>query len=179
MFFTRGSNCCVVLLLVRNSLKFEMKSILTDNNGRYILLNTKVQGSDYILCNIMHLQYCNKIKERCNFFDELQQKLDDFITSQDQTIINVNVIMDQNLDCYGGSPKEKKLVKFLNDICLNYDSIDILRIRNPDRTPFTWRQKKSRIQRRLDFWLIIDFCQDEVEEFERAIKLPLGRTIRL
>ena len=87
--------------------------------------------------------------------------------------------MDQNLDCYGGSPKEKKLVKFLNDICLNYDSIDILRIRNPDRTPFTWRQKKSRIQRRLDFWLIIDFCQDEVEEFERAIKLPLGRTIRL
>jgi len=29
---------------------------------------------------------------------------------------------------------------------------------------FTWRQKKPLIQRRLDFWLISDFCQDEVEE---------------
>ena len=146
MFFTHSSNCCGVLVLVRDSLKFEIKSILTDNNGRYILLNTKVQGSDYILCNIMHLQYCNKIKERCNFFVELQQKLDDFITSQDQTIIiggAFNVIMDQNLDCYVGSPKEKKLVKFLSDICLNYDSIDILRIRNPDSTPFTRRQKET------------------------------------
>ena len=109
----------------------------------------------------------NKMKEQCNFFVELQQKLDDFITIQDQRIIiggDFNVIMDQNLDCAGGSPKEKESVKFLNDICLNYDLIDIWRTRNPDSTLFTWRQKKPLIQRRLDFWLISDFCQDEVEE---------------
>ena len=72
--------------------------------------------------------------------------------------------MDQNLDCAGGSPKEKESVKFLNDICVNYDLIDIWRTRNPDSTLFIWRQKKPLIQRRLDFWLISDFCQDEVEE---------------
>ena len=54
-----------------------MKSIITDDNGRYILLNAKVQGSDYILGN---MYAPNKIKEQCNFFVELQQKLDDFIT---------------------------------------------------------------------------------------------------
>ena len=43
------------------------------------------------------------------------------------------------------------------------DLIDIWRTRNPDSTLFTWRQKKPIIQRRLDFWLISDFCQDEVE----------------
>ena len=98
---------------------------------------------------------------------ELQQKLDDFITIHDQRIIiggDFNVIMDQNLDCAGGSPKEKESVKFFNDICLNYDLIDIWRTRNPDSTLFTWRQKKPLIQRHLDFWLFSDFCQDEVEE---------------
>ena len=29
---------------------------------------------------------------------------------------------------------------------------------------FSWRQKKPLIQRRLDFWLVSDFCQDEVDE---------------
>ena len=52
----------------------------------------------------------------------------------------------------------------MDDICLNYDLIDIWRIRNPEIKLFTWRQKKPLIQRRLDFWLVSDFCQDEVEE---------------
>ena len=114
-----------------------MKSIITDDNGRYILMNAKVQGSDYILGNIYAP---NKIKEQCNFFVELQQKLDDIITIQDQRITiggDFNVIMDLNLDCAGGSPKKKESVKFLNDICLNYDLIDIWKTRNPDSTLFT------------------------------------------
>ena len=56
---------------MRDSLDFEMKSILTDNNGRYVLLNVTVQGSDYIMGNIYSP---NKIKEQCTFFDDLQQK---------------------------------------------------------------------------------------------------------
>ena len=100
MFLAHGSNhSCGVLVLVRDNLEFEMKSIITDENGRYILLNAIVQGSDYILGNIYAP---NKIKEQCNFFDELQQKFDDFITIQDQRIIiggDLKVIMDQNLDC--------------------------------------------------------------------------------
>ena len=67
MFFAHGSNhSCGVLVLVRDSLEFEMKSIITDDNGRYILLNAKVQGSDYILGNTYTP---NKTKEQCNFFD--------------------------------------------------------------------------------------------------------------
>ena len=38
------------------------------------------------------------------------------------------------------------------------------RIRNPDISLFTWKQRKPLIQRRLDFWLISDICQDEVEQ---------------
>ena len=47
MSFAHGSNhSCGVLVLARDSSEFEMKYITTDDNGHYILLNAKVQGSD-------------------------------------------------------------------------------------------------------------------------------------
>ena len=70
---------------------------------------------------------------------------------------SINGKPSPDLDSSGGSPTVK-------DICLNYDLIDIWRIRNPDAKSYTWRQKKPLIQRRLDFWLISDSCQDEVED---------------
>ena len=75
-----------------------------------------------------------------------------------------NVVNDPDLDCSGGRPKEKESIKFHNSICLNYDLIDILRTRNPDRKLFSWKQNNPLVQTRLDFWLISDVCQDEVEE---------------
>ena len=165
MFFAHGSNhSCGVLVLIKDGLEFDMKSKLADDNGRYILLDVTVQGSNYILGNIYAP---NKTKEQCSFFEDLQQKLYDFVTCQNQRIIiggDFNVVNDPDLDCSGGVPKVKESSKILDDICLNYDLIDIWRIRNPEIKLFTWRQKKPLIQRRLDFWLVSDFCQDEVEE---------------
>ena len=48
-------------------------------------------------------------------------------------------------------------------MCLDFDLIDIWRIRNPGIKRFTWRQKKPLIQRRLDFWLLSDVCQEDIE----------------
>ena len=50
--------------------------------------------------------------------------------------------MWSDLDCSGGTPKEKESIKFLNSICLNYDLIDIWRTMNPDRELFSLKQKK-------------------------------------
>ena len=48
-----GSNrSCGVLILVRESLEFNLKSKLTDEYGHYILLNATVQGCNYIMGNI-------------------------------------------------------------------------------------------------------------------------------
>ena len=48
-------------------------------------------------------------------------------------------------------------------MCLDFDLVDIWRIRNPESKRFTWRQRNPFIQRRLDYWLISDACQDEIE----------------
>ena len=46
-------------------------------------------------------------------------------------------MLDLDLDSSGGSPKEKGSAKILDNIRLNYDLIDIWRIRDPDSKLFT------------------------------------------
>lgn len=70
--------------------------------------------------------------------------------------------MDSALDCSGGNPVLKESVKFLEDIMMENDLVDIWRIRNPDSKKFTWKQKSPIIQRRLDYWLISNTLQEDV-----------------
>ena len=75
-----------------------------------------------------------------------------------------NVTPDSGFDCSGGRPFRKDSVKHIKDLCLDFDLVDIWCIRNPDSKRFTWRQRNPFIQRRLDYWLISDVCQDDIEK---------------
>ena len=57
----------------------------------------------------------------------------------------------------------KDSIKNVQNLCFDFDLVDIWRIRNPAGRRFTWRQKSPFLQRRLDYWLISDVCQDEIE----------------
>ena len=83
-----------------------------------------------------------------------------------------NVTFEPNLDFSGGKPSIKNYVKSLQDIISKYDLIDIWRVRNPTKKLFTWRQRNPLIQRRLDFWLISDSLQDDINkaDIKTAIK---------
>ena len=61
----------------------------------------------------------------------------------------------------------------MEEILIENDLIDILRIQNPEIRRFTWRQKTPLIQRRLDYWLIPESLQDDVAKIEI---LPAVRT---
>ncbi|KAL9964620.1 hypothetical protein ACROYT_G028283 [Oculina patagonica] len=88
--------------------------------------------------------------------------------SQSQLIIggDFNVHLDAEMDNEGGRVEKKDSVKNISDIKLEYDLVDIWRVRNPDKRQFTWRQKRPRVQRRLDYWLINDGLQDFIEHAE-------------
>ena len=77
-----------------------------------------------------------------------------------------NVTLQPSLDCSGGNSILKESVKFLEDIIMECDLVDIWRVRNPDSKKFTWRQKNPIIQRRLDYWLISDSLQDDVAKID-------------
>ena len=78
-------------------------------------------------------------------FRGAREKIDDFIADENQRIViggDFNVVNDPDLDCSGGTPKEKESIKFLNSISLTYDLIDIWRTRNPDRKLFSLETKE-------------------------------------
>ena len=164
VFYSHGTNhSCGVMILIKDDVEFEYKSSVLDTNGRYILIDATVQGSDFLLVNIYAP---NKVQEQCEFFSGLEIMVEEFNTSAEQKIVvggDFNVAIDPDLDCSGGNPTKKDSVKHIQDICLNFDLVDIWRVRNPVCKRFSWRQKNPFLQRRLDYWLLSDSYQEEVE----------------
>ena len=165
LFFSHGTNhSCGVMVLIRSDLDFNLKSVEVDVQGRYVVIEADVQGSNFLFVNTYAP---NKVQEQCHFFDNLNKIIENFVVDKEQKIViggDLNVALDSDLDCSGGNPFKKDSVKNIQDLCLDYDLVDIWRIRNPDTKRFTWRQKKPLIQRRLDYWLISDVCQEDIEK---------------
>ena len=165
LFFSHGTNhSCGVMILVRNDLDFKLKAIQADNEGRYITIEAEVQSSNFLFANIYAP---NKVQEQCQFFDKLNKTIEDLVANEERKIViggDFNVALDTELDCSGGNPSKKDSIKNIYDLCLDFDLVDIWRIRNPEIKRFTWRQKSPLIQRRLDYWLISDVCQEDIEK---------------
>ena len=127
-------------------------------------MEADVQGSLFLFVNIYAP---NKVQDQCQFFDNLNKKIEDFVVNKEHRIIlggDFNVTFDSDLDCSGGKPFKKDSVKQIQHLSLDFDLVDIWRVRNPESKRFTWRQKNPFIQRRLDYWLISDACQDDIEK---------------
>ena len=103
-FYAHGTNhSCGVLVLVRDDLEFGIKSSELDSEGRFILINAVVQGSDFLLIKV-HAP--NKVQEQCAFFNDLNKLLENYHNSAEQKIVlggDYNVTFDQDLDCSGGN----------------------------------------------------------------------------
>ena len=173
-FFAHGnSHSKGTMILVKEQLDFKLISLKTDSLGRYIFLETEIQDSSFFLLNIYAP---NKCAEQCVFFSKLTEDVKDFVTDADRSIIvggDFNVIFDQDPDGRGGYKKRKASVRYVEDMIIEQDLLDIWRIPNPTDTRFTWRQKSPLIQRRLDYWLISNELQEDVEsvEIKSAIRL--------
>ena len=151
------------MVLVRGDLDFNLISIRTDDEGRYIVLEAEVQGANFLLANVY---VPNKVQEQCRFIENLNSTIDDAIKDNEPKLVvggDFNVTLESNRDCSGGNPTQRASVKSIQDLCLDFDLVDIWRIRNPTTRRFTWRQRNPFIQRRLDFWLISDVCQEDIE----------------
>ena len=52
-FFAHGTNhSCGVMILIREDLEFELKSVNQDHEGRSFIIDAVVQGSDYVFANV-------------------------------------------------------------------------------------------------------------------------------
>jgi len=152
------------MILVKNDVDFKLNSIISDDQGRYIIIDAEIQGSSFLFVNIYAP---NSVQDQCCFYENLNKKIEENIVGKENKIIiggDFNVTLDPAWDCSGGNQTKKASVKYIEDLCLDFDLTDIWRIRNPEVKRFTWRQKKPLIQRRLDFWLVSDACQEDIEK---------------
>ena len=164
MFFAHGSEYSRgVLILVKDSLEFEVKSVRQDSQGRFILLEAIVQDQKFVFLN---MYAPNKTSEQILFFETIKDELNSVDIDDECRIIvggDFNVILDPKLDGQGGIPKLKESVKQVENICSTHDLVDIWRVRNPSLKRFTWCQKTPIVQRRLDFWLVDNSLQEDVD----------------
>jgi len=167
LFFSHGTNrSCGVMALVRSDLDFKLNSVNADNEGRYLIIEAEVQSSAFLLVNIYAP---NKVQEQCEFFGNVNKTIENLVADKFKStkfLSEVTLMLrsiDTDLDCSGGNPSKKDSTKNISDLCLDFDLVDIWRIRNPETKRFTWRQKRPLIQRRLDYWLISDDCQEDIE----------------
>ena len=125
LYFSHGSNhSCGVMVLVRSDLDFNLISINSDDEGHLIVMEADIQGSPY----------------QCRFFDKLNNNIEDCVANKVLKIIlggDFNVTLDSDLDCSGGRPFTKDSVKNVQNLCFDFDLVDIWRIRNPDTRRFT------------------------------------------
>ena len=164
-YFSHGSNHIRgVLILARSDLDLRVKSIKADDDGRFIIMEAEIQDSSFLLVNVYAP---NKTPHQCNFYDKLNKYIEEYVANKKLRLIvggDFNVPLNPDFDCSGGNSSRKNSVRNIQDLCLDFDLVDIWRVRNPQIKRFTWRQKSPFIQRRLDYWLISDCCQEDIEK---------------
>ena len=126
MFFFNGSeHACSrgVLILIKNSLEFELILGQSDKEKRFIFLEAFVQDQKFLFVNIYAP---NKSSEQTLFFDQIK---DELANSDDDCRIIIggdfNVILNPDLDGFGGKLKLKESAKQIENICLLHDLVDI------------------------------------------------------
>ena len=124
IYFAHGSfHSRGVAILVRKSFDFKLKSIRSDKEGRYLILETTIQDVPFLLVNI----YAPNITtQQTMFFQTLSELIcDEGFNDSDKRIIlggDSNVAMDPDLDCSGENPVLKDSVK-----CVHGGHFDELR----------------------------------------------------
>ena len=165
LFFAHGtSHSKGTLILVKQGFDCVIRGTHRDDSGTFIMLDALIQDVPFLLVNIYSP---TKSAEQTQFFDKIADLIEEQMSQAEYKVIiggDFNATFDPELDCSGGKPSIKNCVKGLENIMSTNDLIDIWRIRNPTTKRFTWRQKNPLIQRRLDFWLISNSLQDEIDK---------------
>ena len=165
MFYTHSSNHSRgVLVLISETLQFDVISLKEDIHGRFVTIQALVQEAPFLLLNLYAPTKCSEL---CDFFEIISSVLEDMNTDSSYNIIlggDFNVHFNSTLDNLGGRMVAKSSVQNIKELMLAHDLVDIWRLQNPETNQFTWSQKNPPIKRRLDYWLISDSSQDYISK---------------
>ena len=136
---------------------------MSDKKGRVLVLDARIDDSDFLLINIYN---ANTEKEQVSVLNELTTILSNFENIHNHNVFlagDFNIFCNASLDAKGGAPilKSRSINKPI-ELNETLDLCDILRIRNLKNCKYTFRQKhlSGIMQRRLDYIFISQNLQD-------------------
>ena len=150
IFFAHGDNKSRgVAALLKNSFKPTVEKIISDLNGKYLLLEVASNDKILVLGNVY-----SPTKDEPSFFDSLFSVISGFAKSDLILGGDWNVVFDDQLDKHQGSiysnkKAKEKLKSYIN--CFNLH--DIFREMHPSKKAYTRFQAQPYIATRLDFFL--------------------------
>ena len=166
--FAHGtSNNHGALIAFREGLNFKLISSHLNDNGRYVILKVETQSKPFILINY-YAQ--NEKGQQVQILTEINDILDKMELEEDTQLIwggDINSFFDCKLDADRGNPKLKiqSITKLLS-IMSDNDLCDIFRVRNPEMKRYTWCRKTPFEQRRLDYFLVSDQLQNQIDHVD-------------
>ena len=145
-----SSNSTGCGLMFGRGLSFDLIKIQRDINGRFLIVQIKIDTEIFTLVNIY-----GPNRDNPDFFSNIFETLDNFET--DNIILggDFNFIQDLNIDKYGGLRNtfihSRERVRLF---CEENQLVDIWRVRNPTEKKFTWQRSNPEIFCRLDYFFI-------------------------
>ena len=148
-FSSLSSASAGVCILFNNNFEFQVMRQFSDPEGRFIIIDIKIENKIITLVNIYAPNDDNPA-----FFKKVLSHLLSFDCEEIVLGGDFNLVRDVQKDKKGGNPvTHKNSLKEVQNIANSLDLIDIWRVFNSDAKRFTWRRKNPEIHCRLDFFL--------------------------
>ena len=131
------------MIFFSNKLDVTVNEKITDTNGRIIILKCEIQGEKFLIYNIYAPNDKNDHK---TFLLDLKEKLDAINITEYEYIIGAGDwnFTSEHIDRKGGNYTQwSDNIDIMEEMTTKFDLIDIWRVRNPEKTRYTFRQKSS------------------------------------
>jgi len=167
VYFSNGTSTARgVMIMISKTLDIEITAEIKDTEGRFLLLQCKIQGTDFLIYNVYGP---NSKNEQTTFLENIKVQLDTCDINEYEYIIgggDWNLTKDL-IDRSGGNHVPwTDQISLLEKINEQHDLIDIWRVRNPEKIRFTWRRRNPIIQSRIDRFYVSDTLQYNIDKTE-------------
>ena len=165
IFHSQGTNrSCGVMILIKGALDVEIKKIHKDQDGRLLLINCEIEGTNFLLLNVYAP---NNREENASFLSKVTEVLTAFQTDPIDHILaegDWNSTENIEFDRLGGNPKQwPKSLQNMRNMKETFDLVDIWRIKFPHEKKFTWKSLSRGIFSRIDRFYVSESLQSILE----------------
>ena len=150
-FYSHGtSHSKGVLVLIAASLDIVINEVVSDCEGRYVVIDCTIQGLRVRLCNV-YFPTRNKERDQIQFLRKLNRVISKLGNYPLVMGGDFNMIRNIDLDYFGNSKStvlgrfNREFEEFMQELRLQ----DVWRIRYPSKKQYTYTQKNPFMQSRL------------------------------